>query len=98
MLLNCFSSFNPLESTFSYNISEIEVQVEIFDDEIETIKEYFNDRKITISRMSHIFQNILPPCIGDSCVLMLHYIRFEATNENVDTFSQDLLSSLQILL
>lgn len=54
-----FSSFNPLESTFSYNISEIEVQVEIFDDEIETIKEYFNDRKITISRMSHIFQNIL---------------------------------------
>lgn len=45
--------------TFSYNISKIEIQLEIFEDEIDEISKYYSNHDNGINELSSIFQNIL---------------------------------------
>lgn len=53
-----FSKFNVQEMTHSYFISNIEIQLEIFDNEVKEIQEYYKDNN-SILKLSSIFQNIL---------------------------------------
>lgn len=54
-----FSEFNMATQRYSYSISELDIQLEIFEDEIECIKDYFSDTKKGTEILSRIFQNIL---------------------------------------
>ena len=54
-----FVEMNFPNTTFSYFISKIEIQLEIFEDEINEISEYYSNRENGINMLSSIFQNVL---------------------------------------
>ena len=54
-----FAVFNPATQRYTYNVSSVDIQLEIFDEEVEFAKEYFHNKKNDIEILSGIFQNIL---------------------------------------